>query len=334
MRQIKILSSMVVATATVLALTTTAPAEDLLKVAVAKRGVWQTAAPELGQRAGIFKKHGIALDLSYPENEDDTEVPVVSGGAELGVGVGIMDALRAYGKGAPLRIVGASMSGSASYWYVAAGSPIKTVKDLKGRSIAYWRNGPSSQYDVFDLMDRYRIKARPVLTAGAVATLDQVMSGHIDVGWATAPFGVDAIEQNRIRMLAKANEIPRVRDKTVDVMIASADTLQQRKDVLTRFLAAYRETVDWMYSDAAALKEFAEFAGVSEGIAQRLRADFITKEMLSPDAILGLKDTLKEAFKAKYLWTPLSKQQVADLIQIPGGKPTRGWLRIFSPRSQ
>jgi NitT/TauT family transport system substrate-binding protein len=250
------------------------------------------------------------------------------------VGVGIMDALRAYGKGAPLRIVGASMSGSASYWYVASGSPIKTVKDLKGRSIAYWRNGPSSQYDVFDLMDRYRIKARPVLTAGAVATLDQVMSGHIDVGWATAPFGVDAIEQNRIRMLAKANEIPRVRDKTVDVMIASADTLQQRKDVLTRFLAAYRETVDWMYSDAAAPKDYAEFAGVSEGIAQRLRTDFITKEMLSPDAILGLKDTLKEAFKAKYLWTPLSKQQVADLVQIPGGKPTRGWLRIFSPRSQ
>ena len=29
-------------------------------------------------------------------------------------------------------------------------------------------------------------------------------------------------------------------------------------------MKAYRETVDWMYSDPAALKTYAEFAGVTE----------------------------------------------------------------------
>jgi NitT/TauT family transport system substrate-binding protein len=109
---------------------------------------------------------------------------------------------------------------------------------------------------VFDLMQRYSVKARPVLITGATASLDQVMSGKIDVGWATPPFGCDDLEQGRIRIVAKANDIPKIHDKTVSVTIANVDTLQKRKDVLDRFMLAYRETIDWMYADPAAPKAF------------------------------------------------------------------------------
>jgi hypothetical protein len=130
MQRMKDLGCIVVAAAaTVLALAPPAAAEDLLKVAVAQRGAWETAAPHLGQQAGIFKKHGIVLDLTYAD--DDPEVPVTSGNADVAVGVGIMDVLRAYtGKDPSLRIIGANMTGSANYWYVAATSPIKKVKDI------------------------------------------------------------------------------------------------------------------------------------------------------------------------------------------------------------
>src|SRR5215469_1035973 len=47
-----------------LALSTTATlANDTLKVAVGQRGSWDTSVSELGQNAGIFKKHGLDLDL-------------------------------------------------------------------------------------------------------------------------------------------------------------------------------------------------------------------------------------------------------------------------------
>ena len=35
-----------------------ATAQDLLKVAAGQRGNWDTTIAEVGQRAGIFKKHG------------------------------------------------------------------------------------------------------------------------------------------------------------------------------------------------------------------------------------------------------------------------------------
>ena len=85
-----------------LALTLPASAEDLLKLAIAQRGAWNSAVPELGQLAGIFKKHGIVLELAYAEGDDDIEQQVVSGSADVGVGVGIMGVLRAYATKVPL----------------------------------------------------------------------------------------------------------------------------------------------------------------------------------------------------------------------------------------
>src|SRR5262249_39744313 len=153
---------------------------------------WDAAVPELGQQAGIFKKHGVVLDLQYADDGGEVEQPVISGDVDVGVGSGIMGVLRAYAKGgAPLRIIGASTTGSASYWYVASTSPVKTIKDIAGKTIAYPTGGEVNRFDVFDLMDRYRVKARPVPMASPAATLSSVMAGRIDVGWATAPFGVD-----------------------------------------------------------------------------------------------------------------------------------------------
>jgi NitT/TauT family transport system substrate-binding protein len=39
-----------------------AAAEDALKIAVGQRGGWEQCVSELGQNAGIFKKHGLTLD--------------------------------------------------------------------------------------------------------------------------------------------------------------------------------------------------------------------------------------------------------------------------------
>ncbi len=40
-------------------------ADDTLKVAVPQKGAWDAGLVELGQRDGIFKKHGLDLDILY-----------------------------------------------------------------------------------------------------------------------------------------------------------------------------------------------------------------------------------------------------------------------------
>src|SRR2546430_5602048 len=46
-----------------------ASAEDTLKLAVGQRGNWDTSVSEIGQRAGIFKKHGLTLDIVYTDRK-------------------------------------------------------------------------------------------------------------------------------------------------------------------------------------------------------------------------------------------------------------------------
>ena len=78
------LGYVIAAAAALSAMTPEAMAEDSLKVAVDQRGAWETAAPELGQQAGIFKKHGLTLDLTYPRAESEIETAVISGSAVVG----------------------------------------------------------------------------------------------------------------------------------------------------------------------------------------------------------------------------------------------------------
>src|SRR5438093_13038935 len=87
-------------------------AEDTLKLAIGQRGNWENAAPELGQKAGFFGKHGLTLELLYTQGAGETLQAVISRSVDVGVGVGTVGVLGAYAKGAPVRPIANSMTGA------------------------------------------------------------------------------------------------------------------------------------------------------------------------------------------------------------------------------
>jgi ABC-type nitrate/sulfonate/bicarbonate transport system substrate-binding protein len=299
------------------AITSTATAQDTLRVAVGQRGLWDTSISEVGQRGGIFKKHGLALEILWTQGSGETQQAVIAGSVEIGTGVGIMGALSAYSKGAPVRIIGAEMTGAGDlFWYVKAQSPIKNLADADGKTIAYSTNGSSTHGVVTAFLKQYVPHAKPTPTGGPPATLTAVMSGQVDVGWAAPPFGLDQLDRNEIRQIATGNDTV-FRGQTVRLLITNIETLSGRKDAIDRYMQAYRETVDWMYSDPAALKTYAEFAGITEAKAKRIRDGFFPKSSLSPDKITGLDLTIPDAVNLKFTAAPVTREQLADLIQIP-----------------
>jgi NitT/TauT family transport system substrate-binding protein len=76
-----------------------ARADDQIKIAVGARGNWETAAPELGQNAGFFRKRGLALDLLYTQGSGETQQAVISGSVAIGVGLGTASVMNAFAKG-------------------------------------------------------------------------------------------------------------------------------------------------------------------------------------------------------------------------------------------
>ena len=291
-------------------------AEDKLILAVTHYGEWESAAALLGRQAGIFKKHGLRLRFLPTQDSKETERLVLSGKADVGTGVNVMEVMHSYAFGAPLRVIGAQMAGSINYWYVPRSSPIKSFKNIDDNTIAYEANGAPSHYDAIDFIREYNLKAKLVLTGNANATFDHVKAGIVDIGWGAPPFGIDKIARGDIRVVAHANDVPSIRSKTTIVMITNREILRKRRDALARFLLAYREAVEWMYSDPAALQRYAELGDVSKGVARELRDEFFPKEMLLPDSIIGLNAIVKDAIGQRYLQKGLSRGQIRNLVPV------------------
>lgn len=299
----------------------TALAQDHLKVAVGARGVGETFVPELGQNAGIFKKHGLTLDVLYTQGGGETQQIVVSNSAQIGIANGFLGTLGAFAKGAPLRVIGSTFTGGSQlFWYVRADSAIKSLKDTTGKTVAFSTNGSSTHTAVLALKKFSGVDFKPTATGAAPATFTQLMSGQIDVGWAGAPFGVEAVEQGRTRVIAKASDDPVLDRQTIRLIIANATELSQRKDVFVRFMRAYREALNWVYTTPEGLKAYAAWSNISEETAKRALAEFLPKAAVDPDRISGLDDIMADAVTFKYISAPLTKEQIAELVQIPERK--------------
>jgi len=302
--------------------TQAALADDQIKLTIGQRGNWDTAISQLGETAGIFKKHGLALEMLYTAGSGETLQPVIAGSVDLGLAVGTPGAIAAYSKGAPVRIIGAEATGAADYWYVKASSPIKTLKDLNGHSIAYSTSGSSTESVVRAFIKENGLtSAKAVSTGGAPATMTAVMTDQVDAGWASPPGGLKEIDEGKIRILARATDAAIVRGQTIRVVVANAQFLAQRKDVAARYMQAYRETIDYMYGDnPQVLKDYAAFAGVSEAMAKRVRDEFFPRALVEPDEIKGLDSLMVDAVALKFISAPLSKEQVAELVQLQAAK--------------
>jgi NitT/TauT family transport system substrate-binding protein len=295
-----------------------AAAQDSLTLAIGQRGNWDTSIAELGKRAGIFARHGLELEILYTQGGGETLQTAISGAVDVGVGPSVVAVLGAFGRGAPVRIIGAEVTGATDlFWYVRSDSSLQSISDIQGETIAYSTTGASTHEIVKAFMDQYGISARPTPTGSPPSSLTQVMSGLVDVGWSAPPFGLDQLDRGDIRIIASGSDATRFSGQTVRVLVVNARRLAADRDKFVRFMRAYRETITWMYEDPAAIAHFAEFANVSEDIASRTRDDFFPREALNPDQIFGLEDIIPLAIELRYLSAPLDADQLAELIQIP-----------------
>src|SRR6476646_2689739 len=259
-----------------------ASAEDTLKLVIGQINNWENQAPTLGQDAGIFKKHGLVLENTGTQGAGETIQAVISGSADIGAGVGAAGVMRAFAKGAPVRILAPAFTGTGDlFWYVKADSKIQSLKDATPETtIAYSTNGSSSNNIVVAFVTELGAKAKPTATGGPAATLTAVMSGQVDIGWAAPPFGLREIKEGKIRIVAKGSDVPSLRGQTVRTLIVNAESLKTKRDAIMRFMDAYRETVDWMYSDPKAVEMYSKKLNQPVELLKESMDKFLPKKTL------------------------------------------------------
>jgi len=298
---------------------TQAAAQDTLKIAIGQINNWENQAPTLGEDAGIFRKHNLKIESFGTQGAGETIQAVISGSADLGAGVGVAGVMRAFARGAPVRVLLPAFTGTGDlYWYVKADSPLKSLKDAtEQNTIAYSTSGSSSNNIVLAFGQELGVKAKPTATGGPPGTLTQVMSGQIDIGWAAPPFGVKEIKEGKIRIVGRGSDVPSLHGQTVRTIIVNANALKDKHDAIMRFVKGYREAVDWMYADPKALEMYSAKVKMPVDLLRESLKEFHPKSAMQTDKMADLDGAVTDAVKLKFLDAPLTKEQLAEFLQIP-----------------
>jgi len=300
------------------ALTFVTPAlAETFKLAVPQRGLWETAFVEIGAAAGIFKKEGIDIEPLYTRGGSETVQAVLSGSVDLAVSNGLLGTIGAYSKGAPLRVTGASMTGTPdAFWYARTDSGIKRVKDIAGKKIGFSQPGSSTHLIVQALLDHYKIKAEIVPSGSPSGSFTMTMSKQIDLGWSVPPFRLQEIAEGKVQIVMRGSEVPSLQDQTVRVHITTAQTLARKRDLMVRFHRALAATLDYAYSNDAALVEYAKMAKITPELARRVRDEFHPKANMQLKEIKGLQQSLDQALQFKNIAKAMKPEDVKGLFEI------------------
>ena len=294
-----------------------AHAADKLGVAISQRGFWNSMFIPIGMSRGFFANEGLDLAIVYTDGGATTLNTVISGSVDVAMSNGFLGTISAFVKGAPIRVIAGETNGSPDvFWYVKAPSPIKSLKDAAGKTVAFSSPGSSTNITILDLMRQAGVQVKLVPTGGVPATMTQVMSGQIDLGWGVPPTVLKDVESGQLAIVARGRDAEELSRQTVRVDIANANTLQTRRDAVVRFVRTLAKSIDYSYTHDTALEMFAHENNVDLALARRTRDEFFPRPAMDLPPIIGVDLILKDAAAFKYIPHPMAPSDIAGLFDI------------------
>jgi NitT/TauT family transport system substrate-binding protein len=233
---------------------TTTAAEELV---VSNYGVSANGMPfGVAMAKGYFKDEGLNITGLISSAGGGTTLRNMLAGAGTPYGeVNPVVVVSAVLAGADLRIVSDNVLTVAEFvWAVRADSPIKTIKDLKGRKIGYTNPRSTSQALANLLLQTGGYKegdVELVKTGGFGEGVAALESGQVDMVPITEPLW--SKYKNKFRAVIVASDVLPPLDNVVGVTTAKAAAT--RSDFLRAVLRGRRQAVEFMYAEPDAASE-------------------------------------------------------------------------------
>ena len=292
-------------------------AMEKVKVATSFVGLWDTSQPNFCKDRGEFAKADLDVEVTSTRGGSENVQAVLAGGMDIGYSPGINAAIAAYAQGSRIKIVGSEFRGqNDTYFFVPSDSPIKTIDDIKGKSVAFPRPGGATEALLISLKNDNKIDFKAVATGGLDATFTMAMTKQVDVGYAFPPSVLDSVESGKVRVVFSGDDVPSQRKLTGRVNIGSDNFLKNRRSVAVKFFEVLDRCIDWAYANMdVSTKWYAALNKVSPSIGAKALS-FYKRDMLVFGPISGTDEIMKAAVAGKFLEKPLTAEQIKDMVDI------------------
>ena len=245
-----------------------AGAETKLRVGKAQPNQFAFVPADIGVEAGIFKKHGLDVEISSFGGDAKMMQALTADGIDIALGGG--PAFATIVKGTPMKAVAALANAPNTIMLmVLKNGPIKTTDDLKDKKVSVSTAG-SLTYWLTMQLSRSKgwgndgIKIVPL--GAAAAQVAALKTNQVDGVTTDSVTVYNLVEEGSARILAKFGDS--VKDFHVHVIYASDKLIQSNPEGLKAFLAGWMETIRFMRDNKAkAIDMAAQKTGVSKAVA-------------------------------------------------------------------
>jgi NitT/TauT family transport system substrate-binding protein len=284
------------AVAALLVLPGAAGAQQKLRVGKAVTSAFTFTPLDVGMEAGTFKNHGIEVEEFNFGGSAKLQQGLASKSIDIGIGSG--PELAFVAKGAPVLGV-AAMAGKPALLciVVATPGPVKTVADLKGRTVSSSTTGSLTTWLVRELSRQQGWGPEGInVYIGSIPARWAALKTHdIDAIAADLGSGLQAERAGYGRILLHFGDL--VKTFQIHAIFATNTVLQQKPEAVRGFLAGWFETVAFMRADKAKTVEIAsKVTGLDPDIMARTYDEVISEFSADGKFDRAALDVLRRSF--------------------------------------
>ncbi len=255
---------------------------------------------DVGNKLGIFKKHGIELKIVDFTGGSKMATAMAAGGLDIGDGAGTEMALVA--KGVPMKAICES---AGPIPFIGIGvpydSPIHTVDQLKGKKIAFSSAGSLTDWLIKELVKKEGWKPSDVqgvaIGNGAANIIAAFRTHQVDADVAVTSLFLSMEEKKTGRLLFPVTKYEG--NIAAGTLYASDALIKSNPQAVRDFVAGWIETIDYIRTHKAeAVKIESGITGFPESVMARdydLTVGMFTKDCrFDAESIAALKRSFAE----------------------------------------
>jgi ABC-type nitrate/sulfonate/bicarbonate transport system substrate-binding protein len=272
---------------------------DTLRVGKAGREAFSFVPVDIGVRTGIFKRHGLDVEIANFGGDAKLQQAMAAGGIDIALGSG--PGLAFIVKGSPVKGI-AAMAGPPLLFalVVRNDDTVKTVDDLKGRKIGVSTVGSVTSWIISEVSRQrgWGVDGITQVPIGENASrVAAVRSKALDGCIVDIASALNYVQRGDGRILLRFNDL--VKDFILHVIFATDKAVAEKPEALRGFLAGWFETIALMRKDKAksveiAIQVMGTDAATAERIYDELMPMFSDTGRFDPKALAVLRRSFVE----------------------------------------
>ena len=223
----------------------------VLRVGKAGREAFSFVPVDVGSQTGIFKKHGLDLEISSFGGDARIQQAMAADGIDVALGSG--PGLAFIVKGSPIKGI-AAMAGPPLLFalMVRADDTVRTVDDLKGRNVAVSTVGSVTSWIIREVARQkgWGFEGIAQVPLGDDATrIAALKTKAVDGAIVNLAVALNFVQRGEGRILLRFNDL--LKDFHAHVIFASDKAIAAKPQALRGFLKGWFETIAFMRGNKA-----------------------------------------------------------------------------------